>query len=145
MKLNSEISKVLFLLLTLYFAITFSSCNKKDNVPYVPVDIFIQLNDPEFSALNSVGNYINITGGVNGIIIYRAAGEQFMAYDRTCTYRPSNNCRVSVDQSKNFAVCTECCNSSFLLIDGSVAQGPAEIPLKQYQTTFDGLIIHIFN
>jgi len=144
MKHVSEITKLIFFVTTVLF-ISFSSCNKDDEIAYTYVDIYIDINRPEFISLNSVGNYEYITGGVNGIIVYRTSVDQFMAYDRTCTYQPENNCRVSADQSNNFAECKECCNSAFLLLDGSVTHGPATKPLKQYQTTFDGTTIHIFN
>ncbi|MCX6257666.1 MAG: hypothetical protein NTW49_07215 [Bacteroidia bacterium] len=145
MKFPENLSKIIFFLLIASLFLSFFSCNKKDEVPYVPVNFSIQLNDPDFSILNSVGNFVYVTGGVNGIIIYRVSGDQFMAYDRTCTFRPMDNCRVTVEQTHTFAVCKDCCSSKFLLLDGSVTQGPASVPLKQYQTSFNGVTVSITN
>ncbi|MEA3444672.1 MAG: hypothetical protein U9R19_08095 [Bacteroidota bacterium] len=135
------------ILLTLFFLITvFYSCNDKNQVvPYVYVNFSVSIYDPEFSTLTSPGNSINVTGGVNGILIYRISETDFAAYDRTCTYQVNENCQVNVDESGVFAVDTVCCQSQFLLLDGSVTKGPATYPLKRYNTHFDGTYLRVYN
>lgn len=122
------------------------SCNDKNQiVPNVYVNFYISIYDPEFTTLLSPGNSITVTGGVNGILIYRISSDEFAAYDRTCTYNVTDNCRIVVDEDLNFATDSMCCNSRFLLLDGSVNSGPATYPLKRYQTSFDGNYLHVYN
>lgn len=122
------------------------ACRKSDDVvPNVYVDIYVYTSDPAFVNLNVPGGWVYITGGAKGIIIYRKSTTDFMAYERNCTYNPSEACaRVEVDSSNVLAV-DKCCGSQFSIIDGSVVKTPATMPLKQYQTSFDGNVLHIYN
>lgn len=123
----------------LFTLLSFHSCNENHQVvPNVYVDFSININDPEYTDLNVPGNSITVTGGVNGIIIYRISQDEFAAYDRTCTHNVEENCRVVVDENINFVVDSMCCGSKFLLLDGSVYEGEAIYPLKSYRTSFDG-------
>lgn len=123
-------------------------CAKDDGgsgVPFAAVNISIILSQPEFINLSVVGGWEYITGGSRGLLVYRLTNDQFIAYDRHCTYNPADNCaRVEVDPS-TLLVFDDCCGSEFAITDGSVLNGPASIPLKQYGTTFDGNILRIFN
>ena len=112
----------------------------------VGVDIRMYSGDPSFVNLNVVGGVTYVTGGYRGIVIYRKSMTDFAAYDRACTYNVSDpNELVSVDATSNFIVTDSHCGSKFLLTDGSVNRGPATLPLKAYQTTFDGSLLHITN
>jgi len=126
----------------------FSSCDENKNpIPNVYVDIYIDLTDPLYYDLQSVGGYVYITGGVNGILIYRSSADEFKAYERTCPYDPDCG-KVSVDEASLNAVDTLCCKSEFsLLLDGTVSQGPSEFPLKAYTCFYDqnAQILHIKN
>jgi len=117
---------------------------KQDTIPNVYVDIYLYSYDPNFISLNAVGGWVYITGGVKGLIIYRRSQNEFMAYERNSPYEPSQGCAVTVDQS-NVLIDDKCSASQFLITDGSVTKGPATLPLKQYKTTWDGSVIHIFN
>lgn len=122
-------------------------CSKDQNanIPLVPVDITIHLNNPSYNSISVPGGWIYINGGSRGIIIYRISNNEFKAYDRHCTFDSSNSCAlVSVDVS-NITTLDDCCGSKFLLTDGSVTKGPANLPLKQYNTSFDGSVLRIFN
>ena len=140
-------SKVLFFSLVFFVGVYTISCKKntEDVVPNVYVNIFIYTTDPEFVNLNAVGGWVYITGGSRGIVVYRNSIEEFMAYDRHCTYEPSNSCaRIEVEPS-NITTVDSCCGSKFVLTDGSVINGPASMPLKQYQAKLEGNTLHIFN
>lgn len=123
-----------------------SACKKDDQgIPNVSVNIQIYTTDPSFVNLNAVGGWVYITGGSRGILVYRSSNTDFKAYDRHCPFEPENTCgRVEVDSS-NIQVVDNCCGSKFLITDGSVTQGPASMPLKQYSTSFDGSVLHIYN
>lgn len=123
------------------------NCKKDNNsnIPLVEVDVYIHVNDPAYNNITVPGGWTYINGGSRGIIIYRVSNDAFKAYDRHCTYDSGNSCAlVSVDAS-NITGYDSCCGSKFILTDGSVTQGPANLPLKQYATSFDGSTLHIFN
>lgn len=137
-------------LLALSSALLAPGCKKESNVnvPLAVVDININVNLPAYNNLAVIGGWLYINGGSEGLIVYRKGPDEFIALDRHCTYRPEDLCRVYVDDSEVIArdtVSTDHCGSAFLLMDGSVVQGPAALGLKQYHTTFNGTWLHIFN
>ena len=133
-------------ILLLIAAIGMSGCNTNDsNIPNVAVNLRITVSNPDFISLNAVGGYVHITGGSKGIIVYRFDVNEFRAFDRHCPYNALDGCRVTVNSTDIEAEDDVCCNSKFLIIDGSVLEGPAALPLKQYQTSFDGNTLLITN
>lgn len=142
MPLQSKIAIILFGLSVLLW----SGCKKdEDTIPNVTVNLVLSTTDIAFNDLNAVGGWIYLVGGSRGIVVYRLSIDEFMAYDRHCTYTPSESCaKIEVDQSGIIAE-DPCCGSLFILTDGSVAGDPASIPLKRYQTSFDGNLLHIYN
>ncbi|MCK4661943.1 MAG: Rieske 2Fe-2S domain-containing protein [Bacteroidales bacterium] len=136
-------SNLRFFIIIFIFCLLFKSCkDKNDKIPYVYVDIYLNIED--FTDLTVPGGSVNITGGVNGIVVYRISYDNFVAFDRTCSYQPEKNCKVSTDSSQNYLICS-CCDSEFSIFTGSVTKSPAEFPLKEYQTELDGSSLHIFN
>ncbi len=120
------------------------------NIPYVPIDITISTFDPQFISLQGVGGWAYVNGGSRGLILYRASIDQVNCYERHCPYDTENTCgKVSVDSTGLFLVDNDCygggCGSRFSLINGSVVDGVAIYPLKQYNTSFDGALVRIFN
>jgi nitrite reductase/ring-hydroxylating ferredoxin subunit len=123
------------------------SCGDKENqIPDVYVDFTINVNSTEYLELNTVGGWVYVTGGYRGILLYRASIDEFMAYDRACTYDPHADCaRIKVEESGIIAGDT-CCGSRFILLDGSpLKEVPARLPLKRYATYYDGLNLHVYN
>ncbi len=130
------------------FLLLLSSCSKNNNtnwIPYVPVNIDIYPANPQYININVIGGWVYVTGGSRGIIIYRFSQDEFYAFDRHCPYQPTNSCgKVKVD-SDNITLADSCCGSKFIIVDGSVIQGPAGLPLKKYKTYYDGTTLHITN
>jgi Rieske Fe-S protein len=125
-----------------------SSCQKGKTgpVPNVLVDIRMYASDPTFVPLNAVGGWTYASGGNRGILIYRKTQSDFMAFDRTCTYLPADVSEtVSVDANNSLIATDAHCGSKFQITDGTVNKGPATLPLKAYQTSFDGNLLHIYN
>lgn len=124
-----------------------AGCKKEERggVPLTPVDISINVNNPSYADLQVPGGWLYLTGGSMGLIVYRTSMESFVAMDRHCTYNPAQLCRVFVDESQLIAQDTLCCQSKFLITDGTVVQGPAAINLQRYNTTFNGTTLRIFN
>ena len=137
-------------LLTIAVMSSFSGCKMKDNypqIPYVPVNIFIDPSSTMYIELNSVGGWVYLYADApsRGIIVYRSSVDEFMAYERICPYDPDlTNAKVHVESSGVTAV-DSLCGSRFILTDGQPFKGPATLPLKQYRTSYDGNTLHIFN
>ncbi|NQY67167.1 MAG: hypothetical protein HRT72_05520 [Flavobacteriales bacterium] len=130
------------------FTFLLNSCTKGLNQEYVP-DVYVNINIfpsmPSYIDLNPIGGWMQIEGGSRGIIIYRLTNDDFLAFDRHCPYDVTNSCgKVNVNTNNLFAVDT-CCGSQFLIVDGSVNIGPATLPLKRYNTSWDGNQLTIFN
>jgi hypothetical protein len=134
-----------FAIICLLLLLPQSACNRESTViPFVPVDITININNPAYFDLSIPAGWVYLTGGSRGILVYRNTMDEFTAYDRHSTYNIDEYCRVSV-QDDNVSVKDECSDSQWLIIDGSVMQGPAFIPLQQYNTTYTAPILRIFN
>lgn len=124
----------------------FLGCNKDNNstIPLVAVDLYLNLSNPEFIHLKVDNGWTYVSGGSRGIIVYRTNG-QYKAFDRHCTFNPSSSCGlVSVDVT-NITGKDDCCGSKFLMSNGQVTQGPATQTLKEYNTSFDGTVLRIYN
>ena len=127
------------------FCLLFFSCQKEeDYIQNVVVDINLNLTLPGFSDLQTVGNSVFINGGVKGIIVYRQGFDSYKTYDRNCSFEPSLSCARIDSVNSSIAIC-KCCNSKFLLSDGTPFDGPALLPLKQYQNNLSEDFLYIYN
>lgn len=133
-------------LLSLFIVV--GACNKEkphDTIPDVAVDVYIDVTSTLYLQLNTVGGYIYLTGGYKGLLVYRVSQDEFVAYDRACPYDPYvPQSRLEMDIG-NLTVVDTVCKSKFVILDGSIIEGPATVPMKRYRTSFDGTILHIFN
>ena len=135
--------KYLFGLLVLLVIV---SCRRENNIiPAVPVNEFVNIQNPSYQSLNGIGGWSYVTGGVRGLLVFRLDADQFLAFDRNCTHDPAEACATVVVGDNNITATDTCCNSVFQLIDGSPIGGPATLGLRQYNTSFDGNIISIWN
>lgn len=125
-----------------------SGCGKDDNhpeIPDVPVSFVIDPNSTEYLELSHISGWIYLTGGYNGILVYRASMTDFMAYDRACPYDfQDSNARIEMEVSGITCVCPVC-NSKYIITDGTPFEGPSRYMMKQYQTTFDGSLLYVYN
>jgi nitrite reductase/ring-hydroxylating ferredoxin subunit len=143
--MNKVVKYKIFCSAVFILLLVFNGCKKdKDEIPEVYVDIYVSATDPIFAPLNAINGYQYFTGGSKGIIVFRKSQNEFMAYDRHCTFNVPQANAITVDASGLIAE-DAVCSSKFLLTDGSPNSGPAINPLKRYQTSFDGSILHIFN
>jgi nitrite reductase/ring-hydroxylating ferredoxin subunit len=115
------------------------------NIPYVAVNIYISLQDPEFIDLTVPSGSVNVTGGSRGIVVYRVNQDEFKAYDRHCTYVPSSTCGIVEMENSGVTLRDNCCSSVFSIFTGFPSQGPATVRLKEYTTSFDGNFLRIYN
>lgn len=135
-------------LLGLYFIVlllfTCSSPSKDEQMPNVFVNLNISLLDPNYAIpLDKGFKYISNVGA-KGILLYRESSTSYIAFERTCTYKPSLPCEmIEVDSSLLF-IKDKCCNS-FYRFDGNPFSGPAYRPLLRYNTTILGQTLYITN
>lgn len=126
-----------------------AACKEKANgvIPYVPINTSVGLNLPSNTALTPIGGYVLINGfGSKGLIIYHRDFEDYVVYDRNCTYNGfAADCNtLTVDQSLGLAK-DACCGSTFSLQTGLVQHGPATYGMVQYQTELQGNTLYISN
>jgi len=132
--------------LIVFFLFILPHCKKNDDpVPYVYVNFYVNINSPQFTSLTSVGGWVYVTGGYKGIVLYRNSIDEFYAYDRACPYKPTTGCEHIDVEDNGITVIDSCCGSRFLLMDGSVVNGPATISLTHYKTYFNGTTVQVTN
>jgi len=105
------------------------------------------LNLPAYNTLNFPGEAIALPGGSKGLYIYRFTLDEFVVLDRHATYDIPMACTVTLD-ADNITLrddTTSCSKSQWLILDGSVLNGPATLPLHRYRTTLNGSILSIYN
>ncbi len=136
-----SIRKIFLKPLILFFTFLIVGCGKDIEHPVPDVHVYFELNltMPSNASLNAIGGWEYYTGGYQGIIIYRLSEDEFKAFDRACTHNISNKIFV---EDPPMAKCKEC-GSMYLLLDGSVAEGPAKHRLKEYRTRWNDPILTI--
>jgi len=136
-----------YLLFSVFVLSTPISCDNDDDdlIPYVAVDFSIDILSSFYNELTSVGGYVYVTGGYKGILIYRLSMDEFLAYDRCCSYNPQDPCERIEMQESGLTMIDSCCGSRFLILDGSPIQGPATKSLRPYMTLFDGQYLRVYN
>lgn len=133
--------------LGLLLAIMLGGCERQpitDPVPFVFVQKLIDLNNTAYQALRFDRGFVYATGGVRGLIIFRRSANQFLAFDRVCTYHPSNPCGVVEVEPTGFFMRCPCCRSAFDF-EGNPINGPANFPLVRYRTSLNGSLLSINN
>lgn len=109
-----------------------------------------------FTILSGSGQFIPLsvpTGttyvsgwGVKGILIYRVNANQFVAFDRSCTYDGCTNTKAKIwVLTGNTSIKDSACGSIFNIMDGTVQTGPATVGLYQYHTSWDGNQLQVSN
>lgn len=135
--------------LSLIMLLCFAQCKEKQNglIPYVAINTSIGINQPSYANLLPIGGYVYLNGyGARGLIIYHKDVNEYVAYDRNCTFNGfATSCNtLTVNQSLGQAQDT-CCGSSFSLYTGQVINGPANAGMVQYQTELSGQLLYIYN
>ncbi len=134
-------SNVRFFLILLIILSVFVRCDENE-IPFPDVNVYANLSLA--TTLENVlpGNYVTVDGyGIGGLIIFRVDQNEFLAFDRACTYEASRKCVLTNDEG--MFECP-CCGSRFWMVNskdiaGTVYQGPASYPLKRYNCFFDGV------
>lgn len=131
------------------FAVAFFlwSCGSDDNiVPNAHVDIKINTNYPDYSALQNPGGWVYVTGGVNGIFVYNFDNQTYFAYDRACTCNPNDAPLVYDEHTHELchADTVKNCNSRYsVMMHGAVSGGDAKYALRRYDVVSMGGMLRI--
>ncbi|MBE37565.1 MAG: hypothetical protein CMP50_02780 [Flavobacteriales bacterium] len=133
-----------------FFTTLIISCTNEDDFPNTYVNETIPITMPEYNNIyNNPWGYEYISGGLGGIIIVNDGFTEngFIAYERACTHEKNSTCIISSEggSSNNTILICNCCNSKFMIFDGSVNEGVANQALKRYYTYLNGGILYITN
>jgi hypothetical protein len=128
------------------FLITLSCepANEESGIPNVAVNVELNLNDIDNAPLKQFGGFVYAQGGVKGLVVIHESKDTYRAFDRNCTFQPSDACAIVEMHSSGFFLTDDCCGSTFDL-SGFATGAPAEFPLKEYRTSLGGDILFIFN
>ncbi len=115
-----------------------SSCSKDeaDNGGTPPPQgkkITLDLTNPTYSALNTVGGFFL----TQGLIIANTAGG-YVAIDSTCTHQ---GCTIGYSSTANNFPCP--CHGSVYSVTGAVLNGPTTVALNSYSASKSGNILTI--
>jgi hypothetical protein len=144
LKTKIKLLSHLFILSGLIFG---CSNDQTQIVPYVNVQIYINLDLPQFTKLTSVGNaylYPNVGYNGNGVIIYRNSFDEFTAYDATCPQHIETKTAIKLDDngSGGQATCPHCNTIYYFYNYGSSSKGYG---LRQYTVSKSGNTLNIYN
>ena len=130
--------------LLLLVLVTWAKGQADEPIPLATfTEIIVNLNFPQFRPLKADGGYVEIDGGVKGIIVYRENATTFIAYERNCSYEAGESCaRVEADLSRLYLI-DRCCGSTFSFSDGYPMKGPASRPLRKYRTLLSGTTLTV--
>lgn len=133
--------KLQFILCLVIFGSLLGACNKNKlhPVPNIPFDMTIDITLPSYSGLMGVGGWTYVAGGSRGIIVYRRAIDEFVAFDRHSPEDPDALCGLPLypDNDNFLQLIDSCSTARYSLYDGSAITG-SEFGLRQYQTVYNG-------
>lgn len=140
MDIKHSFLRVFCILLLATLLLPSSGCDdsEKNYVPYVPVSLTVNLDLR--NELKIPGNSLYIPEyGFGGIIIFclnydlmTPLNSEYYAYDATCTYERSSDCRVELEDNMVFAICPKC-GTRYSMLDGRPQSGAKTLyPLKSY-------------
>lgn len=141
------LQKTIKIVVALFAVFFLTACNgyEHETIPNVNVNFTIYPDSPNYPNLNFIGGHEYVTGGVQGIVIYRVDQFSFVAYDRACPYDwEEQGSWLWVDPS-GILIADSLCGSVFNILDGSVISGPSKYNLKFYKTMYDGRRLRVYN
>lgn len=142
-------AKIKNLIVLIILSFVLFGCSKDDEqiVPYVKVNISVNLDLPQFTALSSVNNaviYPNEGYNHNGVIIYRNSLDEFTAFDATCPKHIETKTAVVLDGGAGSGQ-AKCPNCSTVYYFFNYAYPSKGNPLRRYSLTKSGNMLYINN
>ncbi|MET2983678.1 hypothetical protein [Aureibaculum conchae] len=126
---------------------TFINCSDSDNdnpiLPNVAVNQTVYLNNPSNNNLLFVNGYVEIPGGIKGIVVYHGASDIFYAFDLACPNLPPSECgKMTVD---GLNMTCPCDDSKYALALGGAPQSGTKYGAKEYKVVNNGQTLLITN
>ena len=113
-------------------------------IPYVDVQVDLNLSLPAYNNLNFPNNWLYISGGSRGLIVYRYTLDEFVVLDRHATWDVGAGCQCTVSPD-GYTIEDPCSGSQWYIFDGSIIQGPTTAPLERYTTIWIPPVLSIRN
>jgi cytochrome b6-f complex iron-sulfur subunit len=110
------------------------SCSAEEDPAPTDIDLSLDLNSTENTALQNVGGSLSR----DGVIIARLSATEFAAVSRACTHQGTP---VNFRPTQRDFFCSN--HGSVFSTSGGVVQGPANRPLRQYRTALSGNILRV--
>jgi len=154
-KLKLEMKKVIKLttlathnIALLFLVFSPISCDNQQfdsEIPFVAFpDIVINLTSQQYLDLRNPLGHVAIDGGLRGIIIFtNASVNEYVAFERNCSYQPNNACAQVEVAASGLSLHDQCCGSTFDIEFGNPSGGPATSPLRRYRTFLNGNVLTI--
>ena len=135
----------LFIAILFLSLLSCSNSNDGNNLlPNVPVNETVFLNNPTNNNLLSVGGWVEIPGGIKGIVVYHATIDSYLAYDLACPHLAPNECTKMIVEDGLNMECT-CDNTMFALALGGAPQSGTQFAARQYRVIKNGNSLLITN
>jgi cytochrome b6-f complex iron-sulfur subunit len=112
------------------------ACSSEDEPAPANADFTLDLTESTNASLNNVGGSVT----KNGIIVARFSTTEFVAVSVACTHQGTP---VTYRNTQKDFYCSN--HGSRFSTAGAVIQGPANRPLKQYNTELTGNVIRVFS
>ena len=124
------------------------SCSNTDDpntiLPNFPVNEEVNLNNPSNNALLAVGGWVEILGGIKGIVVYHASIDNYLAYDLACPHLQPSACTKMINEDGLTMKCT-CDDTKFALALGGAPQSGTQFAARQYRVIKGGNSLIITN
>ena len=113
-----------------------TSCKQYDNP--ASADVKKEINVTNYPQLQNDFGAVKIKfDGLNGnmpVIVIRKSAGNFIALTSVCTHQ---GCEVNIPDTASGTISCPCHGSKYSESNGSVINGPASSPLKQFPTSYD--------
>lgn len=112
------------------------SCSKENKASAGPKDFTISLDDPTYTSLRTIGNFVV----VNEVVIVCTAADTFVAVTLICSHEGSK--KVTFRKSQNDFYCSE--HGAEFDLQGKGKNSNGSKGLKVYSTTLSGNSLRIY-
>jgi nitrite reductase/ring-hydroxylating ferredoxin subunit len=129
--------KITKIFITVFLMLTCITCKKEPTevFPNASFSVSVNLitNNIGIGTADSIPNAAKLGAAGKGILVYNADGISYIAYSALCTNYPKDTSAVIINGL--IAQCPKCKSRFLLSEDGSVLNGVAKYPLKQYSVS----------
>ncbi|WP_299012107.1 phosphoribosylaminoimidazole carboxylase [uncultured Polaribacter sp.] len=137
--------KNVFILICIIFLTSCSSNDVPENClrTDLPLNITTDLNNPQLINAQTPGGFVDLVGGINGVLLFNKNGNDFVAFDKLC---PQNDCDAPMTFEKGLVLTCACDNSEYSVHFGGAPQTDGfECAAREYRVLKNGSSIRITN